>query len=353
MHVVIVGLSRRENVPEVKRLFSYDDIKGEPAETEHKWLSPYLLGMDNFSTAHLAPTKQSQPLASVPKVIIGSKPIDGGNLIFETEEAEAFLRVEPGAREFMRPYIGAREFLNGGPRQILALQKVSPTELKRLPEVTKRLAAVREFREASRSAPTRAIADMPTEFHVTTIPERPFLVMPKVSSERREYLPIGWLSPPIIPSDLLQVVSDAKVYQFAVLSSAVHMAWMRTVAGRLESRYRYAIGTVYNTFPWPDLDDAAKAKLTETGQAILDARAEWPEATLADLYDPDTMPTNLRRAHQANDRAVDRLYKTGGFDSERERVEHLFALYEKLTAPIEAAAKPKRKRRKRKTVETG
>ena len=187
--------------------------------------------------------------------------------------------------------------------------------------------------------------------NVNVLPAAPFLVIPEVSSERREYVPIGWLAPPVIPSNLVRVLDNATLADFALLTSAMHMAWLRHVGGRLESRYRYSIGLVYNTFPTPS-GSADRSKLEPLAQAVLDARAAHPGATLADLYDPDLMPPNLRRAHQALDRAVDRLYRRTGFASERERVEHLFMLYEKMCAPLEALmkAKPKRRRTRRKST---
>ncbi|MEE9271951.1 MAG: DNA methyltransferase [Robiginitomaculum sp.] len=188
-----------------------------------------------------------------------------------------------------------------------------------------------------------------------TFPEQPFLVIPQVSSERRHYVPFGWLEPPIIPSDKLRYIQNVQHFQFAILTSAMHMGWMRTVTGRLESRYMYSVGVVYNTFPWPSLTDKARQTLTKTGQGILDARAQWPEATLADLYDPDAMPpANLRKAHMANDKAVDKLYRTKNrmkkFESERDRAEHLFALYEELTGPMLAASAAKKRRTRTRTV---
>ena len=188
-----------------------------------------------------------------------------------------------------------------------------------------------------------ALAETPTAFHVTVLPNAPFLVLPRVTSERREYAAIGLLSPPIIPSDAVTIALDTTPVQFALLTSAMHMAWLRTVGGKLKSDYRYSIGLVYNNFPLPSGNDLSK--LDPHAQAILDARANYPDASLADLYDPDTMPADLRRAHQANDRAVDRLYRKAAFKSERERMEHLFQLYEKMTDPL--LAKPAKKRRRR------
>ena len=188
-----------------------------------------------------------------------------------------------------------------------------------------------------------ALADTPAEFHVTVIPQAPFLVLPQVSSERRDYAPIGWLEPPIIPSDKLRLLASVSHGQFALLTSAMHMGWMRTITGRMKSDYMYSVGVVYNAFPMPPGGNLSK--LDSHAQAILDARANYPDASLADLYDPDIMPADLRRAHQANDKAVDRLYRKAAFKSERERVEHLFQLYEKMTDPL-LAKLAKKKRRK-------
>jgi hypothetical protein len=187
------------------------------------------------------------------------------------------------------------------------------------------------------------LAETPTAFHVTRIPDAPFLVMPEVSSERREYAPIGFLEPPIVPSNLVRIMASATPAQFALLQSAMHMAWLRNVGGRLKSDYRYTIGLVYNTFPMPPGDDISK--LESHAQALLDARENYPDASLADLYDPDIMPADLRRAHQANDKAVDRLYRKAAFKSERDRVEHLFQLYEKMTDPLLAKSAKTRRRR--------
>ena len=214
-----------------------------------------------------------------------------------------------------------------------------------MPAVRDRIAAVRSYREASRSAPTRKLAGTPTLYHVNVIPTAPFLVIPKVSSERRDYVPVGWLEPPTIPSDLVFVLKNATLTHFALLTSAMHMAWLRHIGGRLKSDYRYSIGLVYNTFPMPPAD-SDPSKLDTPAQAVLDARTAFSDATLADLYDPDLMPPTLRRAHQALDRAVDRLYRSRGFASERERAEHLFMLYEKMRAPLGVGVKKLKRRRR-------
>jgi hypothetical protein len=208
-----------------------------------------------------------------------------------------------------------------------------------------RIGEVRNYRKASRKAKTRELGDTPTMFEVTTIPIHPFLAVPKVSSERREYIPVGWLSPPTIPSQLVQIILDADYWDFAIVTSRMHMAWMRFVGGRLESRYQYSIGIVYNAFPWPDArDEKNREKVRAPAQSVLDARLNHPGSTLADLYDPATMPPDLRKAHRALDEAVDRLYRKEPFTSDRERVEHLFRLYENLTAPMLAVAETKRQK---------
>ncbi|MCY3745942.1 MAG: class I SAM-dependent DNA methyltransferase, partial [Acidobacteria bacterium] len=351
VHVVIIGLDYREGVPSVRRLFSYDDPKGDPHESGHEMLSPYLFDGGGLADPHLVVRGESRPINGMPQLITGSKPIDDGHLIFAPSEAEEFILEEPGAEPFLRPFVGAREYLRGGERRILALHEAAPSELASLPKVRKRLSAVRKYRQASKSRPTQSIAETPALYHVNVLPTAPFLVIPQVSSERRQWVPIGWIEPPTIPSDKLRLLENASLADFALLTSAMHMAWMRAVTGRMKSDYMYSVGVVYNTFPLPP-KDADLSSLDPLAQAVLDARAAHPGATLADLYDPNLMPVGLRRAHQALDRAVDRLYRPRKFGSERERVEHLFALYERMRAPLAAAGKKKSRRRRIRTVRT-
>ena len=347
VHVVILGLDQREPARAEKRLFSYPDINGEPEESPHAALSPYLFDATGLSDPHLVVREEGAPINGMKRLISGSKPIDGGEYIFSAEERTAFLDAEPDSAPWLRPFIGAREYLQGGERWILALHDAPPGVLARLPRVRERVAAVRAYREASRSVPTQKLAETPTLYHVDVVPTAPYLVIPEVSSERREYVPIGWLEPPTNPSNLVRVLENAGLADFALLTSAMHMAWLRHVGGRLKSDYRYSIGLVYNTFPMPP-NRAALSRLEPLAQALLDARDTHRDATLADLYDPDLMPPNLRRAHKALDRAVDRLYRRAGFDSERERVEHLFMLYEKIRTPLDIPMRRgRRKRRKR------
>ena len=247
------------------------------------------------------------------------------------------------------PSWGVVSFLQGRERWILCLTEVGPEVLKTLPKVRERITAVRAYRLASKSKPTQALAKTPTLYHVNVVPTAPFLVVPRVSSERREYVPIAWMEPPIIPSDAVEVVETATKPLFALLTSAMHIAWLRHIGGRLKSDYRYSIGLVYNTFPMPPCPPPAERleRLTPYVDAVLAARAAHPKATLADLYDPDLMPPNLRKAHRALDGAVDKLYRRSPFSSDRERVEHLLGLYEKMIAPLAANIKPKRRRRRR------
>ena len=347
VHVVIVGLTRADMEPNEKRLFSYDDIKGDPVESKHVALSPYLFDAANFSDRHLVVREENRPINGARPLVSGTQPLENDFLTFDDDAKRAFVEAEPNSSALFRPFPGAFEFINGVSRWILHTDGLSPSELAALPYVSARLRSVREFRAASSRPTTRALSGYPSKYGVTVVPTSPFLVMPQVSSERREYAPIGWLSPPSIPSEKLRILLDASVVDFGILTSTMHMAWTRAVSGRLKSDYMYSVGVVYNTFPWPDLDDAAKQKIGALAQAVLDARARFSGSTLAQLYDPDLMPPDLRKAHHALDLAVDRLYRKQAFASERERVEHLFMLYEKMIAPIVAAAagKPKWKRR--------
>ena len=347
VHVVIIGLDHRENGRSDKRLFSYPDLNGEPEESRHTALSPYLFDAGRLADPHLIVTDSARPLSPRSIMQRGVQPTDGGHFIFSDGERRDFLDQEPSAGKFFRPFIGAREHINGLSRWILFLEAAEPEELRAMPLSVERVQRVRTMRQASKKAATVRLASTPTQLEGRSIPTAPFLVIPEVSSERRDYVPIGWLEPPTIPSNLVRVVENATLADFALLTSAMHMAWLRHVGGRLKSDYRYAIGLVYNTFPMlPEGTDPSK--LEPLAQAVLDARAAHPGATLADLYDPDLMPLNLRRAHQGLDRTVDRMYRPGGFASERERVEYLFGLYEKMMAPLEAGMQGKRQRRTRK-----
>ena len=332
VHVVIVGLDHTGRAPKDRCLFSYPDPSGDPDMTSHKAISPYLAGAGTMCNPHLAVQSQPQPRNGLPKLVIGSKPIDGGHLIFTDDERKEFLAQEPAAEVWLRPFVGAHEYVRGTHRWILALHDAQPHHLSALPLTGERLQAVADFRGASKDAGTRKLARTPYLYHVNTIPTEPFLVIPESTSQNRDYVPIGWLEPPTIPSNLLKVLLDATLTDFGLLTSTMHMAWMRQIGGRIKSDYRYSIGVVYNAFPTPDAyrnaPDRRIASIETAAQAVLDARANHPDSSLADMYAPNQMPQDLRRAHNVLDTEVDRLYGRGRFSTELDRVEYLLTLYE-------------------------
>jgi hypothetical protein len=347
VHCVIVGLAHGDVAPAEKRLFSHSEGKGEPKESRHNWLTAYLFEARSEGTRHLVVKEEAKPINGAAKVIIGSKPIDGGYLIFNAEKRARLLEKEPSASDLLHPFIGAVEFINGGQRWIAKLFDVAPDRLRSQPELVKLVDKVRRYRlgelpregkdDGDKREPgisSSDLANRPLQWHVTVVPKQPFLVLPEVSSERREYMPIGWLEPPTIPSNKLRLLPDATLWQFAVLTSAMHMAWTRHITGRLEMRLQYGIGNVYNTFPWPDASAAQREKISALAQAVLDARANHPTANLAQLYDPLTMPADLRAAHAALDRAVDRLYRPEPFSGDADRVALLFTRYAALVDPL-------------------
>ncbi|ABS64215.1 methylase [Parvibaculum lavamentivorans DS-1] len=347
VHVVIIGLTRRDREWPEKRLFSYADIKGDPVETRHKALTAYLFDAVNVADRHLVVEERNTPLCEAPKLKTGVQMIDNGILTFTTMEKEEFLRQEPEAEPLFRKYIGGDEYINGFFRWILYLADAEPSFLRQLPLVQERIRQVRQYRLSSSRPSTVRMADYPTQVGVDERLSGPYLVIPNTSSERRDYVPIGWLTPEVVANQKLRILPDADPWIFGLLTSGMHMAWMRAITGRMKSDYMYSVGVVYNTFPWPDITEAQKQKIRALAQAVLDARALYPGATLADLYDPDLMKRELRQAHRALDAAVDKLYRGQAFANDRERVEHLFGLYEKLSSPLTAAPKPiKRKRKK-------
>ena len=306
---------------------------------------------------------RAKPLCDVPEIGIGSQPIDDGQYLFTPEEKAAFLRVEPSAASFFHPWLGSQEFINGIERWCLWLGDCPPHILRSLPRCMERVAHVREFRLASKRAATRKSAEAPFRFGMENIPTSSFILIPKVSSERRRYVPMGFIPPTTFCSDLVFLVPDATLYHFGVLTSNVHMAWMRAVAGRLKSDYRYSAQIVYNNFPWPEIGNVANVKMlpkpntnsqlgtgnngtgntstmatiARTAQCILDARARYPDASLADLYDELTMPPDLRKAHQDNDRAVMAAYGFPVKTTESECVAELFKRYQRLVESNDAA----------------
>lgn len=337
VHCVIVGFGGHDT--ENKHLYDYESDPDKPTITVVKNISPYLVeGPDRVVT------NRSEPLWDVPKMNWGNKPTDGGHLILTPEERDELLAKEPAAVKYIRPFMSGGDFINGVERFCLWLKDVSPGELRTLPLVLARVEAVKQMRLASKAESTRKYAAFPTLFRQIAQPDSDYLAIPEVSSERRSYIPIAFASKNIICSNKIQFVPEATVWHFGILTSMMHMAWMRQVCGRLESRYSYSNTLVYNNYPWPEaVTEAQKAAVEKAAQAVLDARAAFPTSTLADLYDPVTMPPSLVKAHAELDRCVDRCYRKEPFPNDRARVEHLFALYEKLTAPLVKYDKPKRK----------
>lgn len=320
VHCVIIGFSISNNLAE-KIIFTGNQRQSV------KHINAYLLDGDDIFVEN----RKTVLCKPAPEARSGNKPIDDGNYLFLPEEMEEFIKKEPLAKNFFRPWIGAYEFINRKPRYCLWLGDCSPSELRRMPLCLKRVEAVKEFRLNSKSPGTRKLADKPTRFHVETIPTKPFLVMPLTSSERRKYVPIGFLPPNYLASNLVVVVANASLYDFGVITSNVFMAWMRYVCGRLKSDYRITKDNVYNNFPWPTPTEAQKAKIAQTAQGILDARALYPDSSLADLYDDSAMPFKLLKAHRANDKAVMKAYGFYGKGmTESQCVAELMKMYQVL-----------------------
>ena len=320
VHCVIIGFSQAPNQAK-KYLYSSGLVKNATQ------INPYLL---DAPTVFI--TKRSNPLCPVPQVTKGSQPTDGGNLIVTAEQYVDFTAKEPEALKYIKPFWGAEEFLNGKQRYCLWLVGISPKELSKLPMVLERVKKVRDFRLSSKKEATRKWADKPTLFTENRQPCGRFVTIPEVSSGNRKYVPMSFLDSDTICSNKLQVIEGAEIYHFGILMSNVHMAWMKKVCGRLKSDYDYSAKIVYNNFPWPNLTAEQKARIEQTAQAILDARALYPDCSLADLYDEVTMPPELRKAHQQNDKAVMQAY---GFwnklNTETECVAELMKMYQELT----------------------
>ena len=346
VYCVIVGFAAFDLTERnAKRLFDYETVTAEPMEIRANNINPYLIDADDI----VIPSRK-KTICDVPPISFGSMPNDGGHLLLSTEDKEELLGKEPKAAKFIRRLLGSQEFINGEDRWCLWLKDASPAELRALPEVMKRVERVKKYRLDSTREATRKLAAVPYLFGEIRQPESKYIIIPSVSSERRSYVPIGFLPKTIIASNLGLTVANARAYHFGVLTSAMHMAWMRQVCGRLKSDYRYSNNLVYNNFPWPEAPtDKQRAKVEQCAQAVLDARAAFPDSTLADLYDPNSMPKRLLTAHQALDAAVDACYRSASFKTELERLEFLFALYRKYTEPLaELGRQPGKKQRRSK-----
>lgn len=321
VHCVIIGFS---SCGEKKQKMLVNE-KGDVSNVPH--INGYLVGAGDISI-----TNRSKPLCPVPSIVKGSQPTDNGNLLFSEEEMRDFVSREPKAESFIKRFLGGREFLNAIPRYVLWLPDADMTIVRKCPLILERLNAIREFRLKSPKEATRKCASTPYLFQENRQPKTNFVVIPEVSSERRSYIPMGFLTPDIVCSNKLQLLPDATLYHFGVLTSTMHMAWTRAVCGRLEMRYDYSNKVVYNNYPWPTPTDEQRAKIEECAQAVLDARALYPDSSLADLYDPLTMPPELVKAHAKLDAAVEQAYGRK-FTDDTERVSYLFELYKQLTTP--------------------
>ncbi|GAB3589995.1 class I SAM-dependent DNA methyltransferase [Hymenobacter daeguensis] len=338
---VIVGFGL-EATP-TRRLFDYATPKSEAHELKVKNINPYLVDAENVVVA-----KRTKPLSNVPNMLFGNMPNDGGFLILSDEERAALLATEPNAAPFIRPFFGSEEFINNRSRWCLWLKDVAPSELQKMPQVRERVANVKRVREASTRDATRRLAQFPQLFGEIRQPETNYLVMPLVSSENRRFVPIGFAEPTAIASNLVSVVPNATPYLFGVLTSQMHMAWMRAVCGRLKSDFRYSSQLVYNNFPFPPAPSPKQVAAVEAAAAqVLAARAEFPTESLATLYDPLTMPPALVRAHATLDKAVDACYRPAAFPTELSRLEFLFQQYRQLQAPLLPPAAPTTRRKAR------
>jgi hypothetical protein len=315
VHCVIVGFSAA-SVQTKRRIFDGD------LEIGAANISPYLVNAPNVYIEN-----RKKPLCDVPPMVFGSMANDGGHLLFSDEEKETFLEEEPAAGKWFRPIMGSQEFINKISRWCLWLEGISPTELQKLPLVRERVAKVRQTRSGSARESTRKLADFPALFGEIRQPDGDYLLVPSVSTENRDYIPIGFMPKDVIASNLVLIVPNATPYHFGILTSNVHMAWVRAVCGRLKSDYRYSAGIVYNNFPWPEPNEKQRQAVEVAAQGVLDARASFLGASFAKLYDPTLMPPALAKAHRELDKAVKNAYGGKGFASEAERVADLMERY--------------------------
>jgi len=329
VHVVIIGFSNFDVKNKV--IFEYDSFSSNPHSRSVKNISPYLVEGPDITISN-----KSEPICNVPRMIWGNKPTDGGNFLFDDEaEKNAFLEKETKATPWIRPFVSGRDFLNNHYRYCLWLKDISPSELRKLPHVLNRIEGVKQMRLASKAQLTRNKANTPTLFAQISQPESEYIAIPEVSSENRTYIPMGYIDSNVIASNTVQMVPNGTLYVFGILTSFMHMTWTKSVCGRLESRLRYSNTIVYNNFPWPNEPSSKNKKTVETkAQKVIDTRTEYPESSLADLYDPLTMPPKLVKAHQELDKAVDLCYRPQAFTTENARIEFLFDLYNEYTSPM-------------------
>ncbi len=339
VYCVIVGFANFDTAK--KLLFEYPDIKGEPIEIVAKNINPYLVDAKDIII-----NKSSNAICNVPKIKFGNQPIDGGFLLMNQEEKNEAVYAEPFIEKHIRRYVGSVEFIYNIPRYCLWLKDAEPIQLRNSSFITDRLKKVKEFRENSTRKDTRELASSPSLFAFVSHNETEYVIIPSVSSERRKFIPIGFMSADVIASNLCLIIPNAKLFHFGILTSEMHMTWVKSLCGRLKSDYRYSNSVVYNNFPWPENPtDKQKEQIERAAQKVLDARATFPNSSLADLYDPLTMPPTLVKAHNELDKAVDLAYSKQDFSTDAKRMEFLFELYEKYTSGLFAVEKVKKKRK--------
>jgi len=339
VYCVIIGFANFDTTN--KSIFEYEDVKGLAHELKVKNINPYLVDAKD-----LLIHKNSNPICNVPKMSFGNMPLDGGHLLLSNQEKIELILKEPNAEKWLKRVYGGDEFLNNKKRWCLWLENIQPKELKLLPEVLKRVEAVKRFRHASVAPSTRKFAETPSLFRDRRI-SKSYVVLPKVNSEKRRYIPFGFFTDEYVATDLLFIIPDCKLYNFGILSSLMHNTWVKNVCGRLGNEIRYSKDIVYNNYSWPENPNEKQIKVIETAaQKVLDARLQFPNSSLADLYDPLTMPPALVKAHNELDKAVDLAYRPQTFTSEANRMVFLFELYEKYTATLFTKEKPKKAKKK-------
>lgn len=333
---VVIGVTMQD-VP-VKRIFDYETPDSQPHEVRVSRINPYLIEEDEA----LVVTARSTALCDVPEIRFGSMPNDGGALLFSQNECDVFLQQEPNARRYIHRFVGSEEFLNGIQRFCLWLKDAEPRDLRAMPRVLERLNAVARHRRESRRPQTQELAATPALFGEDRQPAGHYILVPAVSSERRRYIPIAIVEPSVVASNACLTIASDDYYVLGVLNSAMHMAWVSTVGGRLKGDFRYSNKIVYNNYPWPaHATDVQRERVRQGMNEVHEARSQHTESTLSDLYDPRTMPDDLTAAHRSLDRAVDRCYRQAPFSSDVERFQHLIRLYSGLLAPL----MPQRRRR--------
>jgi hypothetical protein len=339
VHCVIIGLANYDS--QNKTIFEYENTKGEAHEVKANNINPYLIDAKDILIG-----KRRKPICNVPEIVFGNMPNDGGNFLFTDEEKDIFLSIETQSEKFFRPLISAYEFLNGKNRWCLWLKDANPAELIEMKFVYERIKKVKALRSKSSRRATQILANYPYLFGEIRQPESDYILIPRVSSENRKYIPMGFFTKNDIVSDTCLAVPNADLYHFGVLMSKMHMTWVKTVCGRLEISYRYSNEIVYNNFLWPENPtEKLKSAIEKAAQNVLDSRMLYPNSSLADLYDPLTMPPALVKAHNELDMAVDLSYRPQPFISEANRMEFLFGLYEKFTADLFTKVKEKKKKK--------